>query len=142
MLYPTNAWCAEYLVHLDSVINGTCEPKTREESDGTTEKAEANGDHAHVGEIDNDRQESNQIQSARQEPETVQEQVDSGKRAVPEGLPPPAMIFGAELQVTQDNTDLGTSGSQDTDNGQQESHDIIHLMQPQCGHDKGQFNAD
>jgi hypothetical protein len=130
------------LVHLDSPIDGFCEPETREESHGTTEKSEANGNHAHVGQVDNDWQEANQIQSARQEPQTVQEQVDTGHGAVPEGLPPPTMIFGTKLQIAQDDTDLGTSGSQNTQDSQQESHDVIDLVQPQGGHDKGQFNAD
>jgi hypothetical protein len=130
------------LVHLDSPVNGPCKHETGKESNRSTKESKADGNHAHVGQVDDDGQETNQIQSARQEPDTVQEQVDTGHCIIPKGLPPPTMIFGTKLQITQDDGNLSARGGQDTNDGQQESHDVVDLMQPQGGHDECQFNAD
>ena len=43
------------LSYLDGTVDGTSEPKAWEKSDGSTEKAKADGDHAHISKINNHR---------------------------------------------------------------------------------------
>mmetsp|Transcript_9295 Transcript_9295/g.22559 ORF Transcript_9295/g.22559 Transcript_9295/m.22559 type:complete len:127 (-) Transcript_9295:1597-1977(-) len=113
------------LIHLDLPVNHAGERKAGNESDRSANESEANGDHGHVCHIDNDGQNSNQIQSARQEPETVEEEVEPCGSAVHKGLPPPAVVFSTELQVAEDDADMGAGGGQDAQDGQEESHDVI-----------------
>mmetsp|Transcript_5834 Transcript_5834/g.10198 ORF Transcript_5834/g.10198 Transcript_5834/m.10198 type:complete len:281 (-) Transcript_5834:127-969(-) len=52
------------------------------------------------------------------------------------------MIFTAELQIAHDNGNLGTGGTKNDQDGQQESHDVVNLVQPKGTHDEGQLDAD
>jgi hypothetical protein len=130
------------LVDLHGAINLSAEEERSQETNASAEQSKADGDHSHVGQVDSHGQYTNHIHSAGQKPQTVKEQVDTCRGAVPERRPPPSVIFDAELQISQDHGNLSASGNQNQPDSQQESHNVVNLMQPKGGHDKGQFNAD
>lgn len=85
----------QVLVNLDGTINGPGEPETGNESSRSAKDSKQGGNHSHVGEVDHHGQDTDQVQSAGQEPQAVQEEVNTSCGTVPKGLPPPAVIFRA-----------------------------------------------
>lgn len=59
------------LIHFDSSVDSTCKGETRQETNTTAEHAKADADHGHVGQVDDNGQDSNEFKAARQEPQAV-----------------------------------------------------------------------
>mmetsp|Transcript_28535 Transcript_28535/g.47226 ORF Transcript_28535/g.47226 Transcript_28535/m.47226 type:complete len:637 (+) Transcript_28535:189-2099(+) len=137
-----NIRIASFLIHLDGSVNSLVEPETGQNANGSAKESKANGDHAHVREVHDDGQDSHEVQSGTQKPKSVEEQISTGAGTIPKGFPPPTMIFTAQLQVAHDNGHFGTSGAQNQKDNQQESHNVVDLVQPKGAHNKGQFDAD
>jgi hypothetical protein len=109
-------------------INGSSEEKASQEADASAEDTKDNTDHSHVGEVHNNGQEPNHLQTTGQEPNAISKEIETTRGTVPEGPPPPAVVLTTELQVAQHDTDLCAGRRQDEQNRQQESHDVIDLV--------------
>mmetsp|Transcript_16661 Transcript_16661/g.45778 ORF Transcript_16661/g.45778 Transcript_16661/m.45778 type:complete len:203 (-) Transcript_16661:1926-2534(-) len=131
----------ENLIHLYCPINSSYKPERCQETHSTAVDTKANTDHTHVSEVHDDGQETNHFQTASKEPNSIGKEVDTSTSTVPERPPPPAMVFSAELKISEDDTDLRTCGSEDHQDSKEESHDVVNLVQPESRHDESKFNA-
>ena len=70
----------------------------------------------------------------------VAEQVAARRARVEEGAPPPVIILVAELEVAEDNRDLGTREQQDEDHQREEAEDVVKALQPDRAHDEEELD--
>lgn len=57
----------------------------------------------------------------------VDEEVASGGAGGEEGAPPPVIVFGAEVEVAQQDRGLRACDHQDNEHQEQESEHVVHL---------------
>ena len=139
------------LVHFDSSVNSLHEPQTGEEANGAGQHEECDGNHGHVGEVEDSGNYSGDVQLRHEIPHWVQEKVQSRRPKLIRRLslsvsengmgkqvssprrqvraPPPSVIFVAELEVAHDDRDLSASEHQDHQNHEKESEDEVQLSQ-------------
>ena len=72
--------------------------------------------------------------------DSVEKDEKSGGAAVHERSPPPSVVLCAELEVAQDNCDLGTRYQEDNVGQQEEAENVVVLIHPQRAHDKEELN--
>ena len=65
--------------------------------------------------------------------EGVQENVEGAAAGGDVGAPPPVVVFGAELEVGEDEGDLAAGEEEDDEHQQQEAEEVVELVQPDGG---------
>ena len=70
----------------------------------------------------------------------IQEDVKCDSTSTQKGLPPPLVILTVEYKVSNHNGELKTCNAKKCEHKEGKSKQIVHLMKPNCGHDKVNFN--
>ena len=61
---------------------------------------------------------------------TVQEEIDGGKTGSEKRAPPPMIIFGAEVEIGQENGGLGAGYDENDEDEKKKAEHIVGLMRP------------
>ena len=73
---------------------------------------------------------------------TVSEHVESTWSRREHGAPPPAIILTAQLEIAQDDTDLGAGDTKNEEHQNQETVHIVKWIQPKSLQNEEQFDED
>mmetsp|Transcript_10320 Transcript_10320/g.28390 ORF Transcript_10320/g.28390 Transcript_10320/m.28390 type:complete len:309 (+) Transcript_10320:272-1198(+) len=126
---------SSHLIHLERTKDGEVEPERGEESDGSRHEEKSQAGQSHVPKVE-------EVGSERVGPEclevddAVQEDVDGGAAGGAEGPPPPVIVLVAELEVGEEEGDLGARDDEDDEDDEQEPEDVVVVLIPDGGHDK------
>jgi hypothetical protein len=66
----------------------------------------------------------------------IEEQINRRKTARQKRSPPPMVIFGAQMEITQQNRRFRTSYYQNNENQEQKSEHVVSLMSPNAVQDE------
>lgn len=72
----------------------------------------------------------------------VDEEVDRRESARQETSPPPVVVLGTQVEITQQDRRLGARDDEDQEHQKQESEHVIHLVRPQRVQDEEQLDED
>lgn len=113
--YPSHPYSSHnfFLINLDGSENLTNKPETRQSSHCTCNQQQCRADQEHVSKVQKISDEHlGGIQTTEPE-ETVDVRVERSASGGEEGEPPPSVIFGTELVITEEDRDFSAGDEED-----------------------------
>merc|ERR1712113_952873 len=118
------------LIHLDSSVDLADEPKARHEPNERRKQKEKSCSNDRVAKVEHHGYESRMGERRQKIVNGVRQQVHSREPRRDHAPPPPSVVFSAQLEVTQHNSNLGASDGHYHKHNQEEPKDVVISIKP------------
>jgi hypothetical protein len=142
---PTNSYGnptrLHYLIDLDSGKNLADEPQRCQGTNGTCYQQHGKAKEEHVSKVEQVGHEHLGSLQGLEPKHGIDKGVECRRSRCKEGVPPPAMIFGAELVVNQQDGDFSARDAKNEKDNEGESKDVVELVHPHGSHNEEELNV-
>mmetsp|Transcript_14198 Transcript_14198/g.49377 ORF Transcript_14198/g.49377 Transcript_14198/m.49377 type:complete len:317 (+) Transcript_14198:2922-3872(+) len=138
---PSNATVSPASVNLDAGVNLLDEQEGCKVARDARHEAEHDRDKEHVAQVQQHRHAA-QRQARRHVQQAVHVDIHARGARDEEGAPPPVVVLRAQLEVGENDGDLGARDDEDDEGEAEEAEHVVVLRQPQRREDEVELHED
>jgi len=130
-----------FLIDLDGSKNLADKPQGRQSTDGTCYQQHGKAKEEHVTKVEQVGHEHLGSLQGLEPKHGVDKGVECRRSRCKEGVPPPAMVLGAELVVNQQDSDFSARDAKNEKDNEGETKDVVELVHPHGSHNEEELNV-